>query len=153
LTRCRYNEITPLLYSETTFHFTSSITVSTFIQSILPQHLNNIRSLSIDWDTSEVNFSASNQKWNDIWDTISAMQSINEVRLIVVAKARPHWHEEFQWKWKHEGISKMIERGELKVDFWNCGVRIPAIFGEDERRNAPSTYKRVKEWGPEWYEI
>lgn len=141
-----------LLYEDTTFHFRDLGTVSVFVCSILPQRLNSIRSVSIDWQISEVHDQTSSQKWNDVWETIATMQSIREVRLIVVAKDNPHWHEQFQWKWKHDEIARRIEARELRVDFWNFGVCIPAIFGEDERRNLPSTYQPPQLWGPEWYE-
>jgi hypothetical protein len=151
LMRCRYNEMIPLLYSETTFHFRDSASVSTLAHALLPAHLNTIRSLSIEWDITDVHLPSSNGKWKRIWDMATGMERIGEVRLIVVASTRPHWHEEFQWKWKHEGIAKRIEAGELKVDFWNFGKRVEAIFGKDERRDLPSTYSPVQ-WGPEWYE-
>jgi hypothetical protein len=45
------------------------------------------------------------------------MKSIREIRLIVLVQERPNWHKEFQWKWKHGGVAKRIEDGELKIDF------------------------------------
>lgn len=81
------------------------------------------------------------------------MQTLKEVRLIVEKKESPHWHEDFRWRWKHEGLAKRIESGELRLDFWNFGVRIPAVLGEDERREQPARYQRpAANWGPEWYE-
>lgn len=80
------------------------------------------------------------------------MKSIREVRFVVLVQEKPSWHEEFQWKWKHEGVAKRIGDWELKIDFWNFGKKIPAIFGEDERRNLPSTYQPPHRWGKEWYE-
>ena len=151
--RHRYTDMIPLLYSETTFLFINPSIASSFAHSILPQRLNAIRALSIDWVIQKVRLPASDKEWKDVWDTVAQMQSIGEVRLLVQAQEAPHWHYEFQWKWKHEGVAERIENGELKVDFWNNGTRIPAIFGEDERRNLPSTYNPPQQWGKEWYEM
>ena len=141
------------MYSETTFHFSSPNTVSAFAKSLPITHLNAIQSISIDWEICDVVFDNMDQKWQKLWDTLSVLQSLKEVRLLVIKMETPHWHEEFQWRWKHEGMAKRIETEELKVDFWNFGVRIPAVFGEDERRDLPSTYVRpAQNWGPEWYQ-
>jgi hypothetical protein len=150
--RCRYTEIIPLLYSQTTLFFSDPSTASSFAYAIPPQRLNSIRSISIDWQIQEVRLPTSDKKWRGIWDLVANTSSIREVRLIVLAQERPNWHEEFQWKWKHDGIAKRIETGELMMDFWNFGTKAGAVFGEDERRNLPNTYQPPRQWGKEWYE-
>ena len=65
----RYNEFVPLLYQETTFHFTESKAVSIFADSVFLQSLDSIRSMYIDWNIKEVHLESSRAKWMGIWET------------------------------------------------------------------------------------
>ncbi|PGH27352.1 hypothetical protein AJ80_01064 [Polytolypa hystricis UAMH7299] len=92
LLTCRrvYSEAIDLLYSHTHFNFNDYDTIVWFGSTVLPQRLNLVRFLSVQWDC--ICFWLPNLRvpppydrytWFKVWDLIASMQGLRELRVKV----------------------------------------------------------------------
>ena len=69
------------LYSLPHFHFPDAMDLTSFRSGVLPQRLNSIRSLSLDW--SDIGFSHPHgrRQWETIFNLLSGMGDLQELRI------------------------------------------------------------------------
>jgi hypothetical protein len=91
LTGDRYSEAAPILYARNIFHFYDPGDIRHFSRSILPQRLNVVQSLLIDWERVFSIFNRDNKGpklnqeelklWCETWAIIGKMEALMEVRV------------------------------------------------------------------------
>lgn len=69
------------LYSLPHFHFPDATDLISFRSGILPQRLNSVRSLSLDWSDIGFDHPYSRRQWETIFDLISGMRDLQELRI------------------------------------------------------------------------
>lgn len=79
----RYSETITLLYTTPHFHFPNPGNVRIFRDTILPQRLNSIRTLSLDWTEHfpQATMTKYLTKLGVAWDIISQMEGLQELRV------------------------------------------------------------------------
>jgi len=89
----RYSEAIPLLYSRNIFHFHNPGDIRHFSRTILPQRLNQVQSLVIDWERPYSIFNEFNtipkrgkkeyELWCQAWAIIRDMQNLRDLAVIL----------------------------------------------------------------------
>jgi len=95
LQTCRmiYSEAVDQMYSRNIFHFNDPGDIRYFSRAIVPQRLNAIHSIVVDWERSFSIFNPYNyipkqdneewKAWKQTWDIIARMEGLQEVRVIL----------------------------------------------------------------------
>ncbi|PMD25984.1 hypothetical protein NA56DRAFT_685803 [Hyaloscypha hepaticicola] len=89
----RYSEAVEVLYGKNIFHFYDPGDIRHFSRSVLPQRMNNIQSLLIDWervfsifnrDNTRPKFNQEERKiWCEVWAIIGKMAGLITVRVVL----------------------------------------------------------------------
>jgi hypothetical protein len=89
--RHSYSEAVPFLYSKNTFHFYDPGDIRHFARAILPQRLNVVQSILIDWERVFSIFNKDNTRpkfnleelklWCETWAIIGKMEGLMEVKV------------------------------------------------------------------------
>lgn len=91
----RYTEAIKILYAQNTFHFYDPGDVRHFGRTILPQRLNSITSLMIDWERPFSIFNKDNtipkmdreelRLWTEAWEIIAGMKDLRTLKVTLKA--------------------------------------------------------------------
>lgn len=86
----RYKEASQVLYNQNTLEFDHPLSLVTFSGQVSPSSLQSIRSISIDLQRHIYVYGTNNfshctslhpDQWLQMWDVISAMQGLEEIRV------------------------------------------------------------------------
>lgn len=87
----RYSEAVPILYSRNIFHFYDPGDIRHFARTILPQRLNTVQSILIDWERVFSIFNKDNTKpkfnleelklWCETWAIIGKMEGLIDLKV------------------------------------------------------------------------